>query len=305
MSLRADWLAELEAEGGFSHAILVQIVEQSLANLVTLIEIGNHQDFQVREFWQSSTSFAQVTVGDVSYVIMLYPRSLVSNFGLLYLFRVVNNTAEVIEFPRSWFPPYEEKRLLIPNPDDPPIGDINLNGHPDFVVQSLAMGSGGYRTITVIEIRDGGVVNITPDGDLLDWGHSLGDINSDGLIDIRTVTPVVDVPLQWVNCCEPDRVRWYGWDGNQYVDISSTLSEAEYPVIDDYWNTLQTSGQCPSVERNLFTMLFAYESLGRLLEGWERTLTYAVEHNCILTAYDEVEVWVDGRLNVTVTPPTG
>src|SRR5690606_8331158 len=65
--------------------------------------------------------------------------------------------------------------------------------------------------------------------------------------------------------------RWYGWDGEAYVDISSTLDESYYPLIaNDYWRTIEASAGCWVPDHDTYQLLADYYSIGKVAEAWER-----------------------------------
>jgi hypothetical protein len=151
-----------------------------------------------------------------------------------------------------------------------PFADRNRNGYPDLIVTGGTGGNCYWQEFQLLEFRPGDVVVdlIPPDDDI--YVRTMVDLNNDGVqeLELRIYTYV---PYQSTACSSIRLVRYYGWDGSAYVDISPTLNQSYWPAINQFWANLPDDAVClQPTEPDLIPMLLGYEAMGRFEEGWTR-----------------------------------
>jgi hypothetical protein len=63
-------------------------------------------------------------------------------------------------------------------------------------------------------------------------------------------------------------IRWWGWDGTAYVDISAQHPEFYMLDIERFLEVLETNEGCYAPDYSLAKVLLNYYTLGRLGEVW-------------------------------------
>jgi hypothetical protein len=233
---------QLLSETGFDHPKLMMVARI----------IAQYPNDDIRTFQLRKNVFK-----DVAYTFVYFP-SRTSMFGFV-LFANQHGTVRLVSEYTAFVAGLEE------------IADRNGNGLPDFAFTEYSGGNCCPPThLFVFEIQtDGSVKNITPNG--RGDAQELIDIDGDGIFEIKGVSWITpfhelgNTQSRYINL-----IRWYGWDGNAYVDVSAQYPDLYEPEIVSLRRTLESTG-C-SISDNtaaIQQIILDYYAIGRLQEDWQ------------------------------------
>lgn len=163
-------------------------------------------------------------------------------------------------------------------------GDRNVNGLPDFVWWSGYVYLGSFMFISEVQ-PDGSMRNINPETYDVQ-SRFFEDVNNDGLLEIQGSSTYFHALIPAIG--DPHAtgtlVRWFGWNGEAYVDISAqqhTYYEAE---IDQLLADLHYENcNLDQTIRQLHQIFLDYYVMGRGREGWDIIKPYfreMLKNNC-------------------------
>ena len=282
-ALRYRWLSELEAAAGFSHPVFVRLVDSLVEDAVAAIVYQNQNGYgngsEVRRLLlQPEVEHAKFD--GKFYVAVITISEFVTSSPMphsLFLFHISEGVPILLSNP------IEDNRFLFGSeitfdrdgqfPGG--FGDRNANGVPDLLVHSSDfVGSSGcidWGTPMLLEFQaDGSFADITPYSHSFPWLKPAGvlDLDHDGILEFR-MRDDMGTPLLG-DRCELELIRYYGWNGKAYVDISPSLPETLWPGIEAFWRSIEEEKGCilPSLE--MYQALLDYEARGQLATGWQR-----------------------------------
>lgn len=248
---KTAYINKLTKTVGFSYPIFDEIansllVEEVLANhYLTLDEL---------ELDTQSVSF-----GNSKYVVLVvYGVGTHMSFSRILLFRVSDQEPVMLENPSTI------SSDLFVYIGLNPFADVNGNGLPDMPVYSSYGGSCCPPQLHILEIKPNReIVDITPETDEV-YPARLIDLNDDGVLEIQTQNPSPGLS-SWIYL-----VRWFGWNGKDYVDISSQHPELYLSQINLLEQGLFSPERC---NRGYFAVevenyLVNFYAMGRLSDGW-------------------------------------
>lgn len=265
--LRQRWLTQLEATAGFSHPALDDAVDKMVQAASSVMEHST-TDFGPQDRFRNvelSMEVESTTFDGDTYkvVIVTYDRLYASH--QLLMFRISNGNVEeipisVITTPIGNFLGFDDRHWGLDG-----FTDRNGNGYPDLAIHS----SGGQYLMILLEIQpDGTVVDISPvissDDKVTTY---LVDLELDGVLEFlaaqHAINPQGVCPVQPCGL-----IRYYGWNGTAYVDITSSLDIAYWPEIGAFWDRVSDQNGCLLPDYSMYAMLMAYEARDELPEGW-------------------------------------
>ena len=159
------------------------------------------------------------------------------------------------------------------------IEDINHDGYEEVIVM---MGTGGNcwacTRREILQLKDGGVVNLTENINDLDAGAVVGVMELDGddsEKELEFLESEWEFAFGLCHACSPYTIRIYKWDGDSYVDDSRSypgIYEEQLSKAMQDWNEWEcgtpNSGASDSCLSAALQVLLASDMLGRRDEGW-------------------------------------
>jgi hypothetical protein len=283
--MRAVLLAELEAAAGFSHPVFDELVMEYLSELPN--DGGATAYDNYRRSGGVLSEISRIEFGDWEYVaITVYKTAFQGLLQSLLVFRHRNGSAQLLPFPPSQMDGgYYWSEAYVFNLSDydwdteegyveRPLGfdDRNRNGLPDLAVRVSSGGNNGYGGMVLVEItEESRLIDIapTPNDAIV---REIRDINNDGLDELVAYGCI---PHPFNDMCNYDRwfgiERYFGWDGERYVDISATLdADVYYPALSQFWDTFDETSTCVLPSLEMYDMLVAAYIRGELDAQWER-----------------------------------
>ncbi|MCB9453751.1 MAG: hypothetical protein H6672_20160 [Anaerolineaceae bacterium] len=272
--LQRRWVSELETAFGFSHPIfdyiareLIDFPGRSLGR-DRLEDFRPHIDIQSVDFEDSHYIAGIVSVWPDAFLLFRVK----PDGDVVLLSDPFPSDLYVFEFSHEFPQPFANSEA-----DAGGFADRNQNGYPDLLFWGYTGGNGCYSTSRLFwEIQPGGdVVDLSANW-IRGGVWEMGDVNGDDLVDFGVFVRDHDVPniLAGTYCHNIGVTHWYGWNGTQYADITTTLDESQYPLMTEFWNDEANQAGCllPGLRSNniMLNLLLDYEALGRLEEGWAR-----------------------------------
>ena len=263
-NLRTGWRADLEKATGFSDPLLDNVTQDLLDLLsweYSVADLGSHLSIDVERRNYQGDDYIAIIVHSLHSVY----------FDEFWMFRVHDDVPRIVLTSR------EIRSSGILNfswvIDGHYLGgfeDRNANGQPDLAIYTNGGGSCDSSQIRIVEIAS--------NGELSDLSPNIGasvtnlvDVNNDGMPEIQAGWSASDIPLA-IKTCYIYLVRYYGWDGTAYQDISPTLDESLWPVVGQFFKNIQSRDGClfpDYTDISIYELLLAYQGMGRLEEGWQ------------------------------------
>ncbi|MCB9453752.1 MAG: hypothetical protein H6672_20165 [Anaerolineaceae bacterium] len=295
--LGQKWVGELTAAFGFYHPVFDRLVYNRLLRWQGRDSIWRDSDIAV--------DLRRTTVEGDTYVIgfvtLMANDALLGNIGLL-AFREDETPELMLPYsPYSWNIP----KIM------GAFADYNQNGYPDLMLENRYGGDCPRQETTLLEVRPGEIVNITPANSVF---LEMVDLDGDAIPEIAASRQTwyqqqgVSLPdTAESNCPDLTLVRWFRWNGDSYQDISPELGEAFYPRIVTFWElAAQDEDGCLLPDRAMYDLLLDYELIGKLEEGWARLYPQLNWDACPATVLSEQGEamgaflsWVGDRLQLS------
>ncbi|MFN8374516.1 MAG: hypothetical protein U0694_16765 [Anaerolineae bacterium] len=298
--LQLRWQHDLEAAVGFSHPVLETIAGYFVGSLQ-----GRTYTLHDWNTYTPEPEVSRVTFENVLYVAVVNRDTLLTPVGWFLMFRMIDDQPELLDDELPNYPRADFMYLNVFTTSDGQIisgfADRNGNGYPDLAVDTASSGSNGWSITLLFELRPAGeVVYLTPATPDVP-PNSFVDLNGDSILEMRGVWKYYDVALGLPNCCFPLMIRYFGWDGTVYQDISSTLPDLYYPAIAELQKGFRGGFGCMHPSVSLYQMLIDYYAIGRLPEGWawlqpRLDLNSCSIHDTFNYEIDGLLKWVNVRL---------
>ncbi len=257
---KAKFLNTLISTLGFNHAIFAPIVTDM---------VKAESAFETLE--PLALDFRTINFGNAKYVaVIIYRAGYDSGFDRLLLFRIVDQTPILLNNPLDTLP----ESLLHYSFIDQGFADRNDNGLPDLAISVGWGGSCCSAKLTLFEIDHyNQFVDISPHASDV-YPARFEDLNHDGFPEIEAISPSGQ---GWESV-----TRWFGWNGQDYVDVSAQYPEFYLPRINAFSQKLTSDSQChlkDTIDVEMLDFLADYDVMGRLPEGWSELLRL-IKMNC-------------------------
>ncbi len=289
------YLNKLTTTVGFNHPIFDDIANSLI---VEEVQADRYLDLSELTLELKTTSFA-----NTKYVVLIiHHAGYEAGFDRLVLFRLANQQPILLDNPLSI--PVDSLYYLFF--DEQGFTDWNGNGLPDIAVYVGRGGSCCAPWLEILEIKPNNqIVDISPQPTKV-YPARFEDLNHDGIPEIKGLEPRSGIS-------SVDLVLWFGWDGQQYVNVSAQYPELYMPRIQTFIQKLTSVSDCrlKSINRSdssnkvviwdveIENFLADYYAIGHLLEGWS-DLQRLLKVNCSdgdLQTYGKwlttIEKWVN------------
>ena len=259
--LKAKYINTIVSTVGFNHPTFDMIV----TDMVRAETTSPHR------LEPLALDFRTVNFGNTKYVaVIIYRGGYDSGFDRLLLFRIVDQTPLELTNPLETLP----ESLLHYSFIDQGFADRNGNGLPDLAVSVGWGGTCCAPKLSLFEIKPNNqVVDIAPYARDV-YPERFEDLNHDGLPEIESWSPSGQG--------SESIKRWFGWNGQRYVDVSAQYPQFYLPRINEFAHKLTSDSQCHLknvVIEEMMNFLADYKALGRLSEGWNE-LQQLIRVNC-------------------------
>jgi hypothetical protein len=169
------------------------------------------------------------------------------------------------------------------------VEDRNDNGKPDFVYYFNWGGNCCPTQLRLIESTpDEGWADIAPKSNDV-YPVGIADLNGDGLFEIEGAAFYPPPLSQVIRSDYVVLIRWFGWNGSAYVDISAHQHNFYETRINRLLSKI-VKFSCPINwnTKNLYEVLLNYYAMGQLRNGWKKLQPLLDLDNCIRSDSDKI-----------------
>ncbi len=243
------YINKLVAVAGFSHPIFDEIannllVEESLANRYLTLD-------------QLEVDTQSVSFVDSKYVILVVHRvGYYFGFVRVIFFQVINQEPILLQNP----PSISSDGYMYVSLGT--FADLNGNGLPDIPVYTSFGGNCCLPEVHILETKPNNqIVDISPQAKDVKPVRLI-DLNDDGVTEIQAQSGSAGMGTVWI-------IRWFGWDGQAYVDISRQHPELYLSNINLFAQYTSSRACENGLDWSVIENYLAnYYVMGRLSEGW-------------------------------------
>ena len=270
---KTEYINKLVSTVGFDHPVFEEIANNLLVGEVSVDRYIELEDLDIE---MRTTTFAK----EKYLVLIIHPARVY--FDRLLIFRFMNQDPVLVDNP----PPIASDSFIYIGFDDKGFVDWNSNGLPDIVIYTSYGGNCCLPRLNLLELESTDhFVDISPQT-IRVYPASFKDLNKDGIPEIKGLEPGSGMS-------SVDLVLWYGWDGQQYVNVSAQYPELYLPRITAFVQRLSSVPECHLKGINnsdstikvliwyveIENVLADYYAIGQLSEGWIE-LQQLLKENC-------------------------
>lgn len=270
---KTEYINKLVSTVGFDHPVFEEIANNLLVEEVSVDRYIELEDLEIE---MRTTTFAK----EKYLVLTIHPAGVY--FDRLLIFRFVNQDPVLVDNPST----IDSDGFIYIGFDDKGFVDWNSNGLPDIVIYTSYGGNCCLPRLNLLELEPNNhIVDISPQTTRV-YPASFKDLNRDGIPEIKGLEPRSGIS-------SVDLVLWYGWNGQQYVNVSAQYPEFYLPRITALIQRLSSVPECHLKGINssdssnkvliwdveIENVLADYYAIGQLSEGWIE-LQQMLKENC-------------------------
>ncbi len=232
---------------------------EDIANSLLVEEVLSNQYVGLDELEPVAQS---ISFGGSKYTVLVVTSVKYGVFlSQILLFRVTNQDAVLLDNPSI----LDLDSFVYVGLDERGFADMNGNSLPDITVYTSYGGNCCLPQLHILEIQsDFQITDIAPKATDI-YPARLMDLNDDGVPEIQGQSPASGTSTIWL-------IRWFGWSGHSYVDISSQHPELYLSQINLLEQELFSPERC---NRGYFSLelenyLVNFYAMGHLSDGWSK-----------------------------------
>jgi hypothetical protein len=274
------YLNKLVTVAGFSSPVF-----EDIANNLLVEEGLTNQYIALSELEPEAQS---ISFDGSKYVVLVVTSEKYGMFlSQILLFRVTNQESVLLDDPSTT----ELDGFVYIGLDEHGFADVNGNGLPDLTVYTSYGGNCCLPTLHILEIKPNHqIADIAPETTDVYLARFI-DLNDDGVPESQGQSPGSGSSTIWL-------IRWFGWNGQIYVDISRQHPELYLPTINELAQEIPVS--CHNLDwQPLENYLVNFYAMGRLSDGWSE-LQRLLKSHCSTEdlknaegVFKDVEQWMN------------
>jgi hypothetical protein len=248
---KKTYLNKLITTAGFSSPIFEEI-----ANNLLVEEGVTNQYIALNELEPEAQS---ISFNGSKYVVLVVTSEKYGVFlSHILLFRVTNQESILLDDPST----KDLDGFVYVGFNNNGFADVNGNGLPDLTVYTSYGGNCCLPQLHILEIQsDHQMKGISPKTTDV-YPARLIDLNNDGVPEIQGQSPGSGMSTIWL-------IRWFGWNGKAYVDISRQHPELYLTTINELAQEIGSSCSYNLDWSILENYLVNFYAMGRLSDGWD------------------------------------